>query len=230
MARLGCSPGHRGGHPALRASRHGSRHPGQRPPPAPQAPPAPYPWADPADSSPPPPAPPAYLSADGPEAPTPKGPSARRSVLVGALVGAIVAALVAAGVTVALDDDDTTAPRTVAEPIVTNTGTLDIQGILNKVRPSVVAIETSSSTSQGVFEGAGSGIVLSADGLVLTNAHVVSQLGDITVVTSDGDEHAATLVGSSPDDDLAVIRVEDVDDLVPAELVSPPASSSSATR
>ena len=127
---------------------------------------------------------------------------------MGALVGAIVAALVAAGVTVALDDDDTTAPRTVAEPIVTSTGTLDIQGILNKVRPSVVAIETSSSTSQGVFEGAGSGIVLSADGLVLTNAHVVSQLGDITVVTSDGEEHDATLVGSSPDDDLAVIRVD----------------------
>ena len=60
---------------------------------------------------------------------------------------------------------------------------------------------------RGLFEGAGSGIVLTADGLVLTNAHVIGSLGDITVVLNDGSEHPATLVGSSPDDDLAVIQV-----------------------
>jgi putative serine protease PepD len=91
---------------------------------------------------------------------------------------------------------------------------------VDKVQPSVVAIETSQTTSRGVFEGAGSGIVLSADGLVLTNAHVIAGLGDITVVLADGTERAATLVGASPDDDLAVIQVEGVDDLVPADLGS----------
>jgi putative serine protease PepD len=83
-----------------------------------------------------------------------------------------------------------------------------------------VAVETSGSTQDGPFEGAGSGIVLSADGLVLTNAHVIGSVGDITVVLPDGSDHPATLVGSSPDDDLALIQVEDVDDLVPAQLGS----------
>jgi putative serine protease PepD len=137
------------------------------------------------------------------------------------VAGALVAALVATGVTVALDDD-ASAPvdRPVVTPVTTSEGTLDIQGILAKVQPSVVSIHTSATTSQGPFEGAGSGIVLSKDGLVLTNAHVIGRLGDITVVLSDGTEHPATLVGSSPDDDLAVIQVEDVDDLTPAELGS----------
>jgi len=149
------------------------------------------------------------------------GPSARRAAFFGAVAGGLVSALVATGVTVALDDDES-APvdRPVVTPITTREGTLDIQAILANVQPSVVAIQTSAETSDGVFEGAGSGIVLSKDGLVLTNAHVIGSIGDITVVLSDGTDHRATLVGSSPDDDLAVIQVEDVDDLVPAELGS----------
>jgi putative serine protease PepD len=137
------------------------------------------------------------------------------------VAGAVVAALVATGIGVALDDDPAPARNgSVITPVTTSEGALDIQGILAKVQPSVVAIETSSTTSRGVFEGAGSGIVLTADGLVLTNAHVIASLGDITVVLSDGTKHDATLVGASPDDDVAVIKVADVSDLVPAELGS----------
>ncbi len=55
---------------------------------------------------------------------------------------------------------------------------------------------------------------------MLTNAHVIGSIGDITVVLADGSEHGATLVGSSPGDDLAVIQVEGVDGLVPAQLGS----------
>jgi serine protease Do len=145
-----------------------------------------------------------------------------RAALVGALAGAVVAAAVAAGVTAALDDDEpvarTTAPT--ARPIVTEAGTLDIGRILAKVQPSVVAIETSQATARGVFEGAGSGIVLSDEGMVLTNAHVVGGLGEITVVLSDGSEHRAALVGSSPADDIAVVQVEGVSGLTAAELGS----------
>jgi S1-C subfamily serine protease len=172
----------------------------------PVAPSAPAAWP-----SPPP------VPSGGPER---RGNVTRRAALVGGLVGALVSALVATGVTVALDDDDAgTASRPVATPVTTKDGALDIQGILAKVQPSVVAIETSSSTSRGVFEGAGSGIVISADGLILTNAHVIGGLaGDITVVLADGSEKPAALVGSSPDDDIAVIKVDGVDDLEPAEL------------
>ncbi len=150
-----------------------------------------------------------------------RGPSARRAALVGGVAGALVSAVVATGISVALDDDAATSvDRPVVTPVTTGTGALDIQGILSKVEPSVVAIETSSQAAREVFQGAGSGIVLAEDGLVLTNAHVVGSLNEITVVLSDGTEHPATLVGSSPDDDMALIQVEDVDDLVPAELGS----------
>jgi putative serine protease PepD len=104
--------------------------------------------------------------------------------------------------------------------VTTKDGGMDIGSILAKVQPSVVAIETSEETSQGVFSGAGSGIVLTADGLVLTNAHVVSGLGKITVVLSDGKKHDAGLVGSSPADDIAVVKVNGVSGLVPADLGS----------
>ncbi len=175
-----------------------------------------------------PPVPPAWGAPGGgaippvvTDTPAPRGPSAKRAALLGAVAGALVSALVATGVTVALDDD-ASAPvdRPVVTPVTTSEGTLDIQAILAKVQPSVVTIQNSAETSQGLFEAAGSGIVLSADGLVLTNAHVIGSIGDLTVVLADGSEHSATLVGSSPDDDLAVIQVEGVDDLVPAELGS----------
>ena len=150
-------------------------------------------------------------------APTTGGTSARRAALIGGLVGALVAAIVATGVTVALDDGPvSTAGRSSVTPLTNTDGALDIQGILAKVQPSVVAIETSQAASRG----AGSGIVLSKDGLVLTNAHVVGGLGQITVVLGDGTKHDATLVGASPDDDLAVIKASGVSDLVPAELGS----------
>jgi S1-C subfamily serine protease len=178
-------------------------------------PPGPAAWTEP-DAT-----PPELPSQAGPPTPPSRGTSTRRAALLGAVAGGLVAALVATGVSVALDDDSPDgADQPVLTPVTTSDGALDIQGILAKVQPSVVSIETSAQTSQGVFEGAGSGIVLSADGLVLTNAHVIGSLGDITVVLNDGTEHPATLVGSSPDDDLAVVQVEGVDDLVPAELGS----------
>jgi putative serine protease PepD len=94
-----------------------------------------------------------------------------------AVVSAAVAAAVASTLTVALRDDaPVTQARAAVTPITTSKGGLDIQAILAKVQPSVVAIETSQTTSQGLFQGAGSGIILSSDGLVLTNAHVVGSL------------------------------------------------------
>jgi putative serine protease PepD len=154
------------------------------------------------------------------EPPAKRPPSTRKAALVGALAGGVVAAIVATSITVAMDDDPSLQRGAVATPVTTSEGALDIGNIIAKVQPSVVAIETSQTTSRGVFAGAGSGIVLSADGLVLTNAHVVGNLSEITVVLSDGSKHPATLVGASPDDDVAVVQVQGVTDLTPAELGS----------
>jgi putative serine protease PepD len=142
-------------------------------------------------------------------------------LLTTALAGAVAGGVLVGGVvatTLAFQDDE---PTVVARPaILTPEGVMDIQGILDKVQESVVTIETSGDTGGGVFEGAGTGIVLSDDGLVLTNAHVIGGSDRIQVRLFDGADHPASLVGSSPDEDLAVIRVDGVDDLVPAELGS----------
>ena len=76
-------------------------------------------------------------------------------------------------------------------------------GAAAKATPSTVDIRV--VTSQGVAEG--SGVILTADGDVLTNNHVVAgSHGTITVTLADGSEHPATVVGTSPSYDLAVLQ------------------------
>jgi S1-C subfamily serine protease len=64
--------------------------------------------------------------------------------------------------------------------------------------------------------GEGSGIVLDTHGNVVTNAHVVQGTGSLTVITSDGRQHKASLVGTYSQNDLAVVRVGDTGGLKPA--------------
>ena len=90
--------------------------------------------------------------------------------------------------------------------------------IAAKVLPSVVTIAASSSSGGGT----GSGVVLSADGYVITNTHVVTldgATGDaaITATTSDGKVYQAKVVGTDPTYDLAVIKLEDASGLTPIE-------------
>jgi putative serine protease PepD len=100
--------------------------------------------------------------------------------------------------------------------------TMDIRAVLRKVEPSVVAIETNLvSPNGGIFgRGAGTGVIISTDGLVLTNNHVIDQAGSIKVKLADGRELSADLVGSSPADDVALIKIRDVSGLTAAELGS----------
>jgi putative serine protease PepD len=136
--------------------------------------------------------------------------------LASALVGALVAASVTAAVLVATDDDPST-PRTA---ITTPDGGMDVQAILEQVEESVVTIETAGVANEGAFDGGGTGVILSEDGLIMTNAHVIAQSGAIRVRTFDGATFDAALVGSEPSADLAVIRIEGAQDLTPAALGS----------
>ncbi len=142
------------------------------------------------------------------------------SVLGAALVGGLVAALVSGLMWLVLPNDRTaTADAPPAASRVAREG-LDIPSLLAKVRPSVVAIQTGQATIRGFEEAAGSGIVLSEDGLVLTNAHVIQGANQIEVMFSDGTTKNATLVGAFPENDVALVKAEGVTDATPATLGS----------
>ena len=176
-----------------------------------------------------PPAPPAGPALTPPAGgPPPAGRPGRgggwRPALVGSLVGAVVASAVAVGVTRLTDDDPApvrsgAATAAAATPAVTAApGTqLSVGQLLAKVGPSVVSIEVALGR-QG--QGAGSGVIISADGLVLTNAHVVRGATAIAVKFADGTSKDADLVGSAPSRDIALVRMRDASGLTPAVLGS----------
>lgn len=85
-------------------------------------------------------------------------------------------------------------------------------------KPSVVSIEVSSSERSRSRRpnGMGSGFVISEDGYLLTNNHVTQGAANIVVKLADGTEHDAELVGSDPETDLSLIKI-DVDGLKPFE-------------
>ncbi|HIU72193.1 MAG TPA: trypsin-like peptidase domain-containing protein [Candidatus Galloscillospira excrementipullorum] len=89
---------------------------------------------------------------------------------------------------------------------------LTVPQIIAKARPSVVAISTVSGWSTGT----GSGVIMTEDGTIMTNAHVVSGAQSITVRVMDGTEYEATLLGMDEKTDLAVIKI-DATGLTPAE-------------
>jgi serine protease Do len=68
-----------------------------------------------------------------------------------------------------------------------------------------------------VVHGLGSGVIVTHDGVILTNSHVIENARKVTVVTADGKRRPAKVVGSDPQTDLAVIKIE-ADDLPAAEL------------
>jgi S1-C subfamily serine protease len=98
---------------------------------------------------------------------------------------------------------------------------LDVAGVMDALERSVVSIETALVRRRGPFlsegAGAGTGVVLDADGHVLTNAHVLEGAREITVtVPGHGVPREARLVAVDERADLAVIRVADPDGMVPA--------------
>ncbi|MCA9334971.1 trypsin-like peptidase domain-containing protein [Candidatus Saccharibacteria bacterium] len=107
---------------------------------------------------------------------------------------------------------------------VVSTEERNISAVATKVGPSVVSIITQGTTesffgSQRVQEGAGSGIILSKDGYILTNKHVVEGSDTLSVMTSDGTVYEdVRIVGIDPLNDLAFVKIGGVKNLAPATL------------
>ncbi len=102
-------------------------------------------------------------------------------------------------------------------------GALTSAQVAAKVERSVVAITTEHMTTSNywfgnyVTSGAGSGVIISADGYILTCAHVIDGASKITVELATGDTAEAQLIGSYQNGDIAVIKI-DKSGLIPAEI------------
>jgi putative serine protease PepD len=167
--------------------------------------------------------PPAFQA---PPQPGAEPPSARRPGRwrLGMAAGLVGAALVGGGAgagVVALTDHGTVA--TASGATAQNVVIKDAQTATNttaaaaKAAPSVVTIYVSA----GSGSGSGSGVVMSADGYVLTNNHVVTldsstNQATVQVRTSDGTLYNASVVGTDPTSDIAVVKLDGASGLTPA--------------
>ncbi|MBO0849166.1 MAG: trypsin-like peptidase domain-containing protein [Pseudonocardia sp.] len=152
-----------------------------------------------------------------------QGVGQNRRILLGALVIALAAALLGGGL-----------GSVIGYQVAANGGRLSVldsplsnadsgppgavESVAQKVLPSVVQMRVIS----GPRSGAGSGMVISPDGLILTNNHVIENAaggaGKINVLFQDGKIAQAQIVGRDPSSDVAVIKAENVSGLTPITL------------
>src|SRR5262245_47004284 len=144
----------------------------------------------------------------------PSGRSDRHwPVLVGVALGAVLlAGVVGALIGVGLRDNN----GGDRAPVAAVAG-LDVRAVATQVGPSVVTI----SADVGGGEAVGTGVVVSKDGEILTNAHVVAGASAIRVrLAGQTEPTKAELVAADEGNDLALLRI-DADDLVPADFAAP---------
>ncbi|MSO78378.1 MAG: PDZ domain-containing protein [Acidimicrobiia bacterium] len=139
-------------------------------------------------------------------------PGGFRHTLTAALVGGLCGALAAGGVFLATDDDTTPAQSSASQAVIsrpssTLDGGSDIASLLATAEPAVVAITVGQGPGTGAG-GAGTGFVITADGFIVTNNHVVEGQTRIEVAFTDGETMSARTVGRDPSVDLAVLKVD----------------------
>ncbi len=113
------------------------------------------------------------------------------------------------------DGGEAAPPVTVAPP---DAGVLDVGAIADLVGPSVVTVV---SVASGVVVGTGSGVILTDDGEIVTNAHVVAGAEEVRIrLAGETEPRPARVLASDPSQDLALLRV-DVTGLAPATIAAP---------
>ncbi|MCP9212124.1 S1C family serine protease [Streptomyces sp. NEAU-Y11] len=129
---------------------------------------------------------------------------------------AVAAALVGGGAS-ALVVRAADKPATEISTPVVNTGSggdSGVSAVAAAVSPSIVEISASSTAGKST----GSGVVLTRDGEIITNNHVISGADSVKVSAPDGSTRSASVIGTDSGKDLALIKVKDADGLKPATL------------
>jgi putative serine protease PepD len=218
-------PGDSGAHP------HSPWAPSQpqggwnRPPGDPPGPPGSAqtgPWSPPAGEASPPTAPIGPLPSSTPGGPRRDKPIVRAVVL--SLIVGLVAGIVGGALGYQLASNETRGISALDLPVpgalpVANLPNGSVEQVAQRVTPSVVQLRVHGAR----VAAEGSGIVLSGDGLILTNNHVVTPAangGDVAAVLQDGRSVPVQIVGAAPTFDLAVVRAQGASGLTPAQLGS----------
>ena len=164
---------------------------------------------------------------------TKKQPSQRTRRIVGSVLVGFVCILIGAGGVIAVQELQqnggglSLTPHTTVENdgnTVTTAEEQTIDSVIEKASPSVVSVLTKITVGNYFYgtsteEGAGSGIIVSSDGIILTNKHVVSGADTVSVVLADGSAYNdVEVVVTDPLNDVAFLKIPDVSDLPVAEL------------
>lgn len=135
--------------------------------------------------------------------------AAATGVVVGATIVAEPAAPAAVEVTTALNRTGGASPTTTAQAPPERPGTIDVGALTERLAPSVVSISTDVGSGAMTGNASGTGVVLSADGEILTNAHVVEGASAIRVrLAGETEPRTATLLAADRANDLALLRVD----------------------
>ncbi|GAA3981955.1 trypsin-like peptidase domain-containing protein [Streptomyces sp. NBC_01352] len=130
---------------------------------------------------------------------------------------AIVAAAIGGGTAYGIQEltgNDTVASSSTSTNVVPSADKGTVAGVAKAVSPSIVEINATSNAG----ESTGSGVIITSDGEIITNNHVVSGASSIKVSTSDGKTYTAKVVGTDSKKDLALIKLEDASGLTVATL------------
>jgi len=184
----------------------------------------PEPDPDPATPTPEPPRP-TGGEAGPPSIAKPPAPGRRRGPIASILGASLLSATLASALTVAVARQalpaSTATPATQVTANATTTSTapktvqvVDLTKVVAAARPSVVTITANGLSTQGfspfgqVVQGIGSGVILTSDGYILTNRHVVDGSTSLNVELNDGSTYDATIVRESSTTDLALIKID----------------------
>ncbi|KOG33139.1 S1C family serine protease [Streptomyces resistomycificus] len=157
----------------------------------------------------------AVMTAVAPPAPAPKKRTRGPLALLAAV--AIVAAAIGGGTAYGIQEltgSDTVASSSTSTSVVPSSAKGTVAGVAKAVSPSIVEINATSNAG----ESTGSGVIITGDGEIITNNHVVSGASSIKVSTSDGKTYTAKVVGTDSKKDLALIKLENASGLTVATL------------
>ncbi|WP_329273594.1 S1C family serine protease [Streptomyces sp. NBC_01451] len=156
--------------------------------------------------------PPADPAAPAPRKKRAKGPFALLAAV--AIVAAAIGGGTAYGIQELTNSDSAVTSSSTSTNVVPSSAKGTVSGVAAAVSPSIVEINATSNAGSST----GSGVIITSDGEIITNNHVISGASSIKVSTSDGKTYTAKVVGTDSKKDLALIKLENASGLKTATL------------